>query len=519
MNIKLNRIIMSLLSALFVFALISYNLEIPESVKIKSQPGLYISLGSPLDGTGMSFNEYLSEEELRKQLNSGERTQGIELIDDWNDPNNEELQTYLVYYPIADININLSEYVENMNLTSNVTNVSGGWIPGGSKTDITLHPDSISFTKEVKEVMISLTLTFIQSFTPPDPDAPSETDVPDGANVTFTGKEVFESPNTPPTLPNLQGNKWVSPEFDLEPAKDQISISIIVPIGYWFKPELEFEWASSILQLDNDGTKKGEYKLDLSKFSKFMGAGISFQKVTGYMYLQKPDDNILTASATVKLTWKEDGISEEETVKPIEEEFPTDWESFNPSSIDEDSIIKFTDLFKHSYTLEYELTLKEATIKKENNPTGRFAVDIVIVLPLGFKLDQSSDIFTNYNKLDINALQNQGAEGLLGKTGVEDDMFKGLESVNILVSNYNKIIDGLWFGVKIDEDTTQIADLGGQVEIIPITSIPNRFTPTFELLVEKNKTLRILKPQLGKDTAIDINIAEAKTDMDYRVKF
>ncbi|MDR1398877.1 MAG: hypothetical protein LBJ41_03025 [Treponema sp.] len=529
MKMKLNWITMSLWSALFVFALMSCDMQMPESVRVKSQPGLYISLGNPFEGTDMSLNTYLDTDGLKTQLNkdSGGGTPGIELIDNWENPDDPTLQTYLVRYPVADININLSEYVEKMELASNVSDASGVWIPGtGSEIEIPLPLTDMSFAKDVTKVTITVALTFIPGFTPPTDNATGGDTVPAGTTVTFSGA-VFTSGSQP----ELSGNKWNSATIEkFQPADDKISIGVTVPAGYWFKPQLEFDWEEAKITLgEDDGKQEGEYVLDFSGFSDSMGKGVSFKSVTGYMYLQKPG-NDFTADATVKLKWEASG-PQEKTITPIEKALPTlkDFDPSNteyvPNDTNKDKYpIDLTKVFEYPHTLAYELTLTAAPIKKTDNKVGQLKADIVILLPLEFTLADSdeSDNFSGYKKLNIDALKDQGSNDLLGRTdgGNEDDIFKNLKSVSIMVDNYNTIIDGLYLGVKNKNDSTEPLNLGSQGGTIKLTNLDYPFAPQFELLVEDNKTLKILKPAPGKDTTIEITIAvQAVTDMDYQIKF
>ncbi|MDR1325251.1 MAG: hypothetical protein LBK00_04360 [Treponema sp.] len=554
MKMKLNRITTSLVSALFVFALISCELQAPSSVRIKSNPGLYVSLGSPFAAAnGMSLDSYLSVEGLKDQFNApGEDTNNPDIdILEWEDPdpNNSNVQAYRVRYPVADININLSEYVKQMDVASNLSNtdVSNGWIPGtGSEFDIPLPLDSMSFARDVTNVVISVTLNFHESLPTDPPDANATEDpAPAGVKVTFKG-DVFNDtvyhekyPEKDETKTPITWNSRQIPEF--QPKTDKVSIGVTVPAGTWFQPKLAFEWEQATISLDagegQDTEQTGKYKLDFTNFGNLMGEGVSFKEISGYVYLKKPSSDVLTAKAELSLKWEEGTANEKKAeFTPIEEGI-TNWKAGFTRPVGNDKLLDLTDLFKKSLTFSYTLALTEVTIKSAESPEGQISVDMVILLPLEFKLDDSlkSTNFAskgNYKKLDLEMLS-VGEEGkdLFGRdpNSSENDMFESLKEVTILISKYeNNIIQGLSFGIKLPTTEPQILDedaLKGGTEI-PITILESdinpSFNPTFELLVPDSETLKILKvdKSKGEKPTIDLSIAvKAQTDLDYQVKF
>jgi hypothetical protein len=529
MKMKFNRITMSLISALFVFALISCNMEMPESVRVKSNPGLYLSLGSPFAGSNMSFSEYLSEDGLKEQL--GGESGNIDLLV-WDEYPDQNVQAYRVRYPVADINIDLTEYVESMDVASNLDSASGAWIPGtGSEIDIPLPLDSMSFAHDVTNVTISVTLKFEQSYTAPAADVTGSDTVPAGVAVTFKGPVFGGNVNGTPS--DSPPNKWSSSQIaTFNPATDIISMGVTVPAGYWFSPQLGFEWTSADISIGAEGKQTGSYKLDFTSFSEFMGEGVSFKKISGYMYKETVGSNTFTANTTTSLTWQ--GGS---PVPVTPNGALTDWKnSFTQPNNNE---IDLTNLFASPLTFDYTLELSEATINSSETGTntGKISVDMVILLPLEFTLDDSlkSDIKdsknNSYRKLELEMLQGIGkSEGdLLGRGSGEENMFKDMKEVSLIFSDYiNEAIDGLSFGYKLT-DTSGWKVLDAQAlksgAVITLNEIPNPFTPEFQLLVSDSAILKILKREKDdegnyKEANIDLKIAvEAKTDLDYPVKF
>jgi hypothetical protein len=533
MKMKLIRITMSLISALFVFALIACDLEAPQSVRIMSKPGLYLSLGSPFAGEKMSLSDYLSVDELEKQL-GGE--QGDIDILEWDDYTSEDgekdVQAYRVRYPVADININLSQYVEDMDVASNLSGASGGWIPGtGSELEIPLPLDSMSFAHNVTNVKISVTLKFESGYTTPAADATGSDTVPDGVAVTFKGAVFGGTVNG--TRSDPPSNTWSSSQIaTFEPATDKVSIGVTVPAGSWFSPQLEFDWEEASISIvgeaDGDKTKQtGDYELDFSDFGSFMGEGVSFKEITGYMYLKKPESGgDLDADAEVKLTWKKDTGNVDAKVEEITDEEIKNWEAGFTPPTDNKYQIALKELFTYPLTFHYELTLKEVTVKKADNKDGQINVAMVILLPMEFELSNSSENFSDYNKLDLEALQGMGDGGgggdLFGRTGPEsgeDDIFSNLDGIAIKFDNVKGIPEGLVFGVKYGTGTEdqKTLDFENETSIsLSAEQIQYPFSPKFELLVKDGETLKILKDKEDIDFTIAV---EAKTDLNYQVKF
>jgi hypothetical protein len=220
---------------------------------------------------------------------------------------------------------------------------------------------------------------------------------------------------------------------------------------------------------------------------------------------------------TLTKQWKKqdntnDGPSEE--VPQNEKEI--DWNNF---TVPTGTPIDLTELFNKKLTFNYIFTMASARITNGGGgPSEKFIVDMVILLPLEFKLDgvPKSTNFLGYRKLELDGMGGGGSEDLLGRTKGEDDIFSGLKSVKIKFYDYkNNIIEGLWLGIK----SKPILSLGkGETAPDPIEftgeELEPPFNPTFELLVPDGESFKILRPQDG-DSTIDFSIAvEVKTNLD-----
>jgi hypothetical protein len=503
---------MGLVSAWFVFALSSC--EIPSSVRIKSSPSLYLPLGSPFGGgDSLSLNQYLSVGELKNQLGGN-----VDIVEWDASPLGAEfanVQAYRVRYPVADINMDLSQYVQELDAASKLASeASEGWIPSvdGRELIIPLPLDSMSFASNVTDVVIKVTLSFKDS----DAGRPgADKSMPAGVEVRFSGKAAGGTPS---------GNTWSSPKIPVfNPVGDDVSITVTgVPAGTWFKPALGFEWVTADISLGSSKSTD-HYELDFSKFSGFMGKGISFKKVTGYLYIKKPSN--ATANVTTTLTWRNPVSAI--LIDPVPEAL--NWNTFTPPAANFE--IDFTRLFDSPLTFDYTLDLQKVTVTSTGHNGERLAVDLVILLPLEFTLDTGTVEYNgnSYRKLELEMLSDMSGEGsgdLLGREEGEDGMFSGLKSVKVFFSKYtNTIIGGLAVGIKTRAgaklvDFATFGEKGeGEIELTE-QDIAYPFNPKFELLVPAADTLKVLKPEAGKDGEIDFSIAvRVDTDLDYPIEF
>jgi hypothetical protein len=531
------RVTLGLVSALFVAALLSCGMQIPESVTVKGTPGLYVPLGSPFAGSGegggaASFSDYLSEAKIREMLGDDEN---MDLVA-WDDPDHTGVQAYRVRYRVADINTDLSEYASKLEVGASESDL-GGFIPGtGAPVALPLPLKSMSWAHSITNVTIGVKLTFLAAV-----------DLSQ-VSVVFGGAASGGTPA--PTSGSVTEVTYTSNQIAMfNPETDEVTAAIKAPAGVYYKPELVFNWATATIALE-DGAKEGAYPINFSSFGSFLGEGTEFAAIDGYLYQHASGSN-LTISGTLgasndkyAMVW-EDGTTE--SVHEVSDEllWGSDYTRPNPTN-DPDTELKIdlTGLFDQGLTFNYGLNVQEVAINSaESSGTNKSSSQIylVILLPMKFALTGEPALYTDmnenpagfysgdYRKLDLEMLQGMGGDGsdLLGRSGGGDDMFSDIEYITLSFYDYsNNIIDGLFLGITTGEHTQFVPLNTTTLKLNDITfkqaDTAYPFAPKFELLVpagtDATSTFQILNPGVGKEAKIDFSISvEAKTALDYQV--
>jgi len=100
------------LACIFVYLIAVMSCEIPHSITIKGKPGVHIPLGSPFSSLeeGERLEDYISSAKIREMMgNTG--SNGIQLYDYTGDNNYSNVQTYLLHYPLARIELSFANNV------------------------------------------------------------------------------------------------------------------------------------------------------------------------------------------------------------------------------------------------------------------------------------------------------------------------------------------------------------------------------------------------------------------------
>jgi hypothetical protein len=487
-----NKALFNMVWVCTLFGIASCNFQIPETLELKGSPGVYLPLGNPFTGDN-SVTHYFDINTI-KDLAGGGTEAGVTVYS-YKSDSFPDVQTYLVHSQIAEMNLNLSEYVQGLDITDATgTAMPDTFIPG---TGIS-YPFTIPFGQmaewvtEVEDAQFRVTLTFegdvptdvsvIFNINGEDKDGISDTS--DSGKLIFTHTPLFLHPQ------QYKG----------------ITVKIRVPVGYSFKPELNFDWERAKIQpKQGDNVYEGKYTFSIGELINYLGKGVSFKTIPTYMYVDLPDGDWEPA---IRLSVDggepvEKGMVDE-PLPPLNQEDDNESIDFNL-----DDCFEFASFLEtlpdskvnDSIELKYEIETKLVPISKNGNP-GKIAIDLIIVLPLEFEVSGSPTIpasldnekkaeLARYVKLELgDLLPDTGDDDLFGRTGKKDDLFESLDYVKIYLNNcHNTIIKG-GFSISIIAGTYSkvlTLDDGGSDDItIDLDELPNPFSPKFEILILKS---------------------------------
>jgi len=611
------------LSFICVLLLAVSSCEIPQSLTVKGNPGLYVPIGSPFAGMKREERlEYLiSSENMRKMMNenSGKAGVGNELkiyevsddlakaLKDKGKIEDADVQIYLVRYPLAKMPLDLQKYTNgamdavnekkqftipdipavipgsSVYLTEKEGPQTTDTGPGGSdKPFIKIPLDNMA--KLVKWVERSTTGIFGLEFVVDDANSELlnnlELLIP-GLGLTEwrkgkleDGKIRFYEPSKTMFYPRSQGDGI---NFsDLTEGNLLIYAKISGSVrGQILEPSMVFDWEKAAIDTvagtDTEGSFTGEYPID-NNLSEFLGSGVTFKTVKGYMYMSGVHVEQASSEMTIEVT-----KTEIKGTHPLQDVPP-------PQFPDGDKFEKIHGamlLEKDKMSFEDEEPLELSAMLTANNPTLKVAVliegmeitrdlledkdkdvaiqfDLLLMIPMDLKVETKdsskapSGIATNeknetvnlsnYVMLDLgDSLQKGMGDGdLLGRKEGEENYLKDIAYIDIGLTLdpktdfYINIIDSSKLAVLVttkDGKTKRIMELRPpktslRLEGDFLNKIP--FSPEFSVLLEKdNKAAGGGKENFGsfqikrqKNAKFDFSLSvKAKTKLEYTMDF
>jgi len=534
-----------------VCLILAMSCDAPQSVTVKGKPELRMSLGSPFSKLeeGERLEDYISTAKIREMMGDQE---DIAIYDYQPPGSSSDIQTYIVHYPLVEVQYDVTEYVTNAFSDTervqpypipNVTSFPGTfYLTGnGPSTDPGTPLFKIPLADMSKQVIsvdgtafgieLDYSLAFENNLRLRIPAFGidyTQPGIKDGDKLRFVNSAKTEF--LPPT--------------DLPLGELEIYVQVLGVCSGTIDPQPVFEWTKAFVKISGkDGTKEGQYKIENS-LGEFLGAGTQIKEAKGYIYAHGIDDN-----TTIML--KEVGGAElvtEGTLlvqKPrisFADPFTTDLAQ-QQHSITGSSYIYLTDLLNkpNSSTLEYAITASAMEIRNDGDQmTGdKITIDLVILLPLEFKItspsSSTSQAAVGYVKLDMGKVfpEPKGNDDLFGRKGKKDDLFSNINEVTVLVDKFQNTVTGNPLSVLVESTgTTEIGipfsrriDLGtdGAKETIASNALPYPFTPKFEILLKKDTnenfaTFKIRRKDPNNPPIFDFFLTvEAKTDLNVKL--
>jgi hypothetical protein len=222
----------------------------------------------------------------------------------------------------------------------------------------------------------------------------------------------------------------------------EIYVKVTGPCSGTIVPEMVFEWDEAVIYTITNESLKGNYQFNFKNdLGEYLGEGVSFKEVTGYIYVNNVKDAklLLDANGVSLLREKESAL--------INKNRPTDifTDQFT-GTIPESSLgypISMADVLNDDSILEYQIKIPEMRVENTPDGTSRtITIDMVILLPLEFKVTTSS--IPGYVKLELNNIfPKPGKEDLFLRDSKDDGLLSNLTSMTILFKKFqNDIIGG-----------------------------------------------------------------------------
>ncbi|MDR2633962.1 MAG: hypothetical protein LBC51_10145 [Treponema sp.] len=542
-----------------VVFLASCGLEIPESLTITGKPGVYLPLGSPFGASGQSINDYIGRDKIQEMINpsdnsgTGSGNKAAVLYDYLGNGTAEpEVQTYLVRYEIAKLNLDLQQHIEEADDITVPALVIPS-LPGGSGTFPVYLTQSGTSLSEPSQPLFEISLGAIAEW--------MENVQLEGAGITVQGGASLQAA-LELSIPQLGIDKYTTGEAKgehlvftgdtpytlLDPNNsDSETIKIYArllapPEGGTYAMELNFNWTGAILYPGEDGVFTGKYTLNFGEMQDYLGNAVLKSMPARVFISGLPvgaDGKLSLSIGTESLADKESIIS-----KTLENLSFDDEDSTVSGKIPEHSIIDPPKIELVDYTgkttLDYAIAVNSTPI----TPTTAEALlvaELLIEIPLEFtvtgdtlSVEDAEGLKQTYRALDLKPLRGLSDLGsdadVFGRTGEEDDLLAGLEEVKLTFYNYhNTLIGGLNLFVGKDEGSGplegELVLLSQGIDASPPSPIgftdedvAYPFNPRFKVLVEDGHTLKI--GRLAGGNELDFSLAlEASADIDQTIDF
>jgi len=558
--------------------------DIPESITVKGNPGLYVPLGSPFAGLkeGERLEDLISKDKIREMMNSNASGAGNGLViydvsetmaqNHGIDP---KVQTYLVQYPLTEMPLNLKDYLDDainaVNTKGDITipSVSGvtGTLPAGTyyyiygdgstpgTSDITNNPfikiplnDMVKLVKKVSRdpagrfgMEINYTPQLAQYL---------EFKIPAlGINSYIKGTPY--PPASPAKLLYVdQSGTDFFPRNDLQKTGDDSELWVYArisgPCAGNLTPEMHFEWTKALINTDtgNGSAFKAEYPIENS-LSDFLGGGISFNKVDGYVYMSG-----LTSGSSIKMTV--DTGNSQNQIRNLIEATP----SFTVTEKSDGTKIADGSLTVSSFTgadtsplnlapvfegagavLKVVVDIEDIEITHSEAGDRNVKINLYTMIPLNLKISAvpgkeapnvtvgGVNVRNNYVPLDLgDTLAKMGTGDLFGREEGKDNLIKEIDSVEIIIKDVDISIigkDNLVVLVK-NKDNYNLLEFNNNASLkFDSGNLSAPFSPEFTVLLKKDTansgSFKILRAESPKfDFKLDV---KAKAKINYTQKF
>jgi hypothetical protein len=556
-----------------LIGIMSCDIGMPKSVTIKGKPGVYISLGSPFTEENR-VEDHFHPSKIREMMAGEDESAHVY---NYQDDKDEELQAYIIHYPIVEMKLDLSQYVRDAATDDDgepsiydVPSIFGtpfeGYPNGVFLTGTQgpqLHeyphdplftvclPDMVKLVQEINYGPFGLELDYNASF----------------AENLLVKIPDFGFSDYQHGIKEGDKLKFYNPDFkQFKPAEQlddngelKIFIKIIGPCSGTIELGMIFDWENAKINT-SDKPIGGEQKLTNS-LRDYLGEGVTYKSVEGYIYVTDID------GATLLISY--DGVDLLDPLNPVPSPLTNRPRPSFPASDDipfsgqvprhslDDPYIDLTEVMNNDLEADFKYDVHVAYTEIENNESDTekiITADMIILLRLEFEVrnvEDSSDPLPEsyrdeYVKLELGNLFPESKDSdLFRRTDDEDDVdiLSQLKMIKIYLKNIdNNIIDDSQLSILISAQDASERTFEDQIDFSAESkgvdpylvfyfgedydeTFPYPFTPRFYIILKKDDdgkedyaTLKVLQPPDDDEPGFDFHLAvEVKTDINYTI--
>jgi len=597
----------------------------PKALVVKGNPGLYVPIGSPFAGMEKEKRvEYLlSPDNLKKEIKENATNEGADedvkiyvssenavinlknKLKEYNMPDmgiDTSVQAYMLHYPLLKMPLNLKRQTDDAmrtvkeKRTITIPDNTVG-LPLAPSTPLYVYYDETDKTPKLSQApdpdipFLKIPFTKMSKLVKKVGDGKYGLEIDPGNNTALAANLEIKIPgfgfnymrgkltsdgklqyyadgiNDPDKTEFYPQKRDPLPPNNVSDLDDGENLYIYARITGNCSGALElsmiFDWTYAIIDTKSSedlSTYMGSYPIN-NKLSEFVGEGVTFKKVVGFMYMSGVEEG--KGSFTAKIYKSEvfnDGRPSGEPKKtytePLREQnmpgLPLNdneefKETFYPMSIvNKENTSKpgepmdLTGIFdSNETTLQYAINIDEMLYHHNDNDQDYIVFDLIILIPMDLKISkpvESADesINKNYVKLDFG----QSFKNTLW----EGDLFGSKKEGGKDKDNYLKNIDYINVGIRFSETDINIITPeklailaetkkdskymefknNASMKLIGGSSDGTLLSPAFSVILKKDPgenfgSFRLFRPAEPK---FDFKLyVEAKAKLEYKMDF
>jgi hypothetical protein len=491
---------------------VSCNIEFPETINLKGSPEFYIPFGNPLKNMqssgDMDIFELVSQEKIMEMI--GDTGINIYIYED----EDSDTMAFLLHHPIIEMELNLDEYLVDMEIEQNFTfeipKLIGEYediraqypflgLPEFPNTGICLTDDLLSLDLQGLPTLMATdhsSCTCEPLFTIDLTDmARLIVEIEGEISIEISGVDFTDSLALQLRIPalgitdyengdydivneklkfsNQNLNREFRPRDHLDEGLFKIYAKIMSPVSGEISPGINLDWQAVTVDTSAEGSFDGQIEIEnfLGEFDAYFGT-VELAQVDGFIFVGGIDG--MTASLVLEAN-NVSLITGDNAITNVEER-PV----FNGviTEIPEHSLethIDFTEILNsEGHTdLKYAIQIEQFRIEKNDLIDGRLLfADMAILLSLEFRIkneldydrygSEYEDDLQEFVKIDLGGV----FDDLIGDSDIfmrdQDqgigDLLKNLDWVKISFKNFNNnfISDNLAFMIAYKDPDTDL---------------------------------------------------------------
>jgi len=515
-----------------LFLLTTCGLEMPESITIKGKPGLYVPLGSPFAGMKEEdrLENLISPNGIMKMMNNSGADKGLEVYEvseamAQSCGIDKNILTYLVHYPLADMPLDLQEY---MNKAADAINSKGEIsippIPGAeslpagtyyyiyeagqqwSRDDLDLPflkiplNDMVKLVKKVtKEADGKFGLEI--DYTPQLANNLWLKIPAFGINEYMKGVRDPANPNKLQFFSQTMSDEFF-PQTQLENSEFLIYARISGPCSGDLVLGILFDWVTAVINTGamNESNFFEEYPIENS-LGNFLGGTVSFKKVEGYVYMSGLGSDS-SVGMTVDIGNGPQKINLKEATKSFDIKEKPDGTKIIDGRLADSSCapLNLAPIFKSAKpTIKAKIEIAEFPIARCTDDDKIIKISLYALIPLDLEVSGKEapdvtiggvNIKNTYVSLDLgDTLSKMGTgDDLFGRKAGEDSLINEIESIGIILKNIDiTVMDKTRLAVLIEtKDPPQLLEFKNNSVSLQLKDLSIPFNPKFTVLLLKD---------------------------------